>query len=151
MRINWRRGFFRTWLVLAVAWVGAIGWLEYNNQVDPFAPEVQLNGRSASQLSDYELLALYRKTLVANAPPRERILALGPRQYAIVLAPPLALLGLGVILGWIITGFRPVPQPAAGRTDWSGRTERARMHRDVPRLAGDPARLERGAAERAQR
>jgi hypothetical protein len=152
MRINWRRGFLRAWLVLAVSWIGAIGWLEYNDQIDPFAPEVQLNGRSVSQLSEYELLTLYRKSLAANASPRERILVLGPRQYAIVFAPPLALFALGAVLGWIMAGFRPVPQPAAARADWLGRTERARTSRgDVQRLAGEPARLEYRAVERAQR
>jgi hypothetical protein len=29
MKIEWQRGFFRAWLVLAVAWVGLVGWNEY--------------------------------------------------------------------------------------------------------------------------
>jgi hypothetical protein len=29
MKIEWQRGFFRAWVVLALAWVGLIGWNEY--------------------------------------------------------------------------------------------------------------------------
>ena len=32
MQVNWRRGFFRAWLVLAVAWLGLVGWYEYANK-----------------------------------------------------------------------------------------------------------------------
>jgi len=151
MRINWRRGFLRAWLVLALAWVGSTGWIEYSYQIDPFAPEVQLNGRPLSQLSGDELLAFYRKTLAANASPRERMLALGPHQYAIVFGPPFGLLALGLVLGWIIKGFRPVPESSARRPDWLGHAERARMQRDTPRLVREPAGLERSVADRAQR
>jgi hypothetical protein len=29
MKIEWRRGFFRAWAVLALAWVTLVGWNEY--------------------------------------------------------------------------------------------------------------------------
>jgi hypothetical protein len=29
MKIDWRRGFFRAWVALALAWVGFSGWNEY--------------------------------------------------------------------------------------------------------------------------
>ena len=29
MKIEWRRGFFRAWAVLALAWITLIGWNEY--------------------------------------------------------------------------------------------------------------------------
>jgi hypothetical protein len=29
MKIEWRRGFFRAWVVLALAWIGLTGWNEY--------------------------------------------------------------------------------------------------------------------------
>jgi hypothetical protein len=29
MRINWGRGFFRAWVVLALAWIGLVGWNEF--------------------------------------------------------------------------------------------------------------------------
>jgi hypothetical protein len=32
MQVNWRRGFFRAWVVVALAWVGVMGWREYTNK-----------------------------------------------------------------------------------------------------------------------
>jgi hypothetical protein len=29
MKIEWRRGFFRAWVVLALAWIALVGWKEY--------------------------------------------------------------------------------------------------------------------------
>jgi hypothetical protein len=29
MQVNWSRGFFRAWVVIALAWVGFMGWHEY--------------------------------------------------------------------------------------------------------------------------
>jgi hypothetical protein len=33
MKIEWRRGFFRVWAVLALAWIGLAGWHEYGHWV----------------------------------------------------------------------------------------------------------------------
>jgi hypothetical protein len=105
MRINWRRGFLRAWLVLAVTWIGFIGWIEYTSEVDPFT----------HQVIDPDLL---KRLNAPHSPPPgfvidkasalERVLAHEPYQYGIVLGPPLAVLALGTILGWIIKGFRQV-------------------------------------------
>jgi hypothetical protein len=32
MQVNWSRGLYRAWLVLALGWVGFIGWYEYANK-----------------------------------------------------------------------------------------------------------------------
>jgi hypothetical protein len=32
MQVNWSRGLFRAWLVLALGWVSFIGWYEYANK-----------------------------------------------------------------------------------------------------------------------
>lgn len=102
MRINWRRGFLRAWLVLAVVWIGAAGWIEYSSQVegpwtdyqkDPLVSDLKQPAQPFDPdawLRQHPEPTLWTRS-VAAAP--------------IVLGPPLIVLVLGLALGWIISGF----------------------------------------------
>ena len=56
MRTNWRRGLFRVWLVLSLAWICATGWNEYFRKpwnMDWGTPSVRTEGECWDKLAKW--------------------------------------------------------------------------------------------------
>jgi hypothetical protein len=53
MKIEWRRGFFRAWMVLALAWVALVGWKE-RDQWSNGLSYVHSNGECWDRLAKWQ-------------------------------------------------------------------------------------------------
>jgi len=80
--MNWQRGLFRLWLVASVIWVALMSLAAYQKVIIP-----RLNGASSHPIG----------TDVAHF-------------FGVALGPVVAVLALGMISGWIISGFRRDPR-----------------------------------------
>src|SRR5262245_9543453 len=101
MTLAWRRGFFRLWVALALAWVIFIGVQAFRDTSIPSLTKSCsmlrdfVDDRTGQHLGDDDVErceAVWRQKrieLVAQA-----------------LVPPLAVLIIGIIFGWIVRGFR---------------------------------------------
>jgi hypothetical protein len=110
--MNWRRGFFRLWLVAALLWLLAIGFILH---VD-IRQNVQTLSVQDCSLSEMEAEEEARRAglpegfkLVTG----EACLELHEeaKEYlgwsgALVLGPPIGVLGLGFVAFWVAGGFR---------------------------------------------
>jgi hypothetical protein len=126
--MRWGQGFFRLWLVLSLLWIGSCvfvyspvtySWLlkgrEYNVSFNKSGHSVTLD---TSRSRDERALVLRDALkLEADPPDADKILAKIDTMWAtdgdkareawlITFIPPLALLGLGFAMAWIIRGFR---------------------------------------------
>jgi hypothetical protein len=107
--IRWARGLFRLWIVLAVLWIGAVGfatWQDLNSGRPLTDEEVGiLPGTKPRPLTDDELRARpsfdFTKPDSVARPPINY-----PRMIAISLLPPGFVLLLGCALYWVFSGFR---------------------------------------------
>jgi hypothetical protein len=81
--MNLRRGFFRLWIAVAVLWVIAATWILWDHVFDPWAafPVVLPSDREA--LNYQRLYAV-----------------------ALIVVPPIALFGFGLVCFWVVRGFR---------------------------------------------
>jgi hypothetical protein len=145
MRIIWRRGLLRAWVVLACMWVAAFGWLEGSGfdwrrpvqttgecwdqfarwadarGVDPYeiflraadvAGDAEINRKNHAENSWLDAAEQQIRDCEADWPMTRRLTlwlledgsALGA-SLAWVFVPPLMLLGLGFVLGWVVRGF----------------------------------------------
>ena len=78
--MNYRRGFFRAWVLLTVLWVVGVAYVSGPD----LYPEFKLIGPPGTH------------------DPWDSLL----RSTAVAFLPPLALLALGAMLGWAFSGFR---------------------------------------------
>jgi hypothetical protein len=129
--MNWRQGFFRLWLFLSVLWIGVIGWNTYANWYAPYFnwyyPEDDCLGGGKRPLSDAEVglppdpqqEAQLPKELAkiaecrAAKPISERLAFIATSYWVnikaslpLALLPPLVLLLVGYMFGWVVKGFR---------------------------------------------
>jgi hypothetical protein len=120
--VNWRRGAFRTWVVLSAVWCGgafSIEFLQHNRAVSPnAAPQEQRappckNG--AATCNPWERDWGTRKPEVGSVvspegkiTPRLDVSVWGRMADAapLAIAPPLAVLLFGASLFWAFAGFR---------------------------------------------
>jgi hypothetical protein len=54
--VNWTRGFLRVWIVLALAWIGVVGWREYANKpwnLDWGTASIRLEGECWDKLAKW--------------------------------------------------------------------------------------------------
>ncbi len=113
--MNWKRGFLRLWIVLAVVWIAAsllamkpwreIGHLlaETPTVVIQPAPEVETeDARKARLLSHARQRAMYeRARMLKHFAPKK----LG--EFTVVaLAPPVGVFLLGWLVAWVVGGFK---------------------------------------------
>ncbi len=109
-RMSWKRGFLRLWIVFAVLWIGVGGWWE--------AKEWQ---EAREEVARQET----KKDLCKNSQDRVKCEGIAEflRSYAekqsvdtlveaaeIVFGPPLALFTIGMVIAWVIRGFRKRPE-----------------------------------------
>ena len=130
--MKWRRGFFRLWLFLSVIWVVAS---VYRQELGTFqfwrAPILEFEGPSGqkflintsknkNEITAELNAALGRESRLPSSEfEKTRAALLGVidtakqikreearRAWLATFLPPLAVLGLGLCLGWIFRGFR---------------------------------------------
>ena len=100
-RMDFKRGFLRLWLAAALLWIGAVLVIEYRDTAIPSLT------RSCSELLGFTLDETGEKLgpkAVAECDQvwrEERI-----KIASVTLGPPLACLLVGLVLAWIVTGFR---------------------------------------------
>lgn len=82
MTVRWGNGFFRIWLLVAVIWVTAAGYVAITQ------PTSSLPGNMFA-----DLIPLTPREIIERA--------------VWVFAPPLATFLIGLIVSWIIRGFIP--------------------------------------------
>jgi hypothetical protein len=132
--IHWRRGFFGLWAAFAVLWFTLAAYLWWSGTFGPgyvamlkqedcralARAAVPADPRPVRQWSDQELLEAW-KTLkrreeecfeaqrVATARDVARARQAVWERLVLLFGPPVALLGLGVTVGWILSGSAPRP------------------------------------------
>jgi hypothetical protein len=106
--MNWKRGFFRVWLVLSVCWLGfwALGIYEH---------VVERSSAAAAHAcfmakkdipppgNPFDCFDGVRGNRFADLIPLPRSIS---NYVAIALGPPIALLLLGLVTIWVSRGFR---------------------------------------------
>jgi hypothetical protein len=111
--MNWRRGLFRLWLVLSLFWVGIVAYDTYDIVLVPrqMAADAQVcveaRNKNKGLGNPADCVSNLPGGMFADLMPLEPILI--QRALAATL-PPLVLLLIGVVLGWVASGFRR-PQP----------------------------------------
>lgn len=122
--MNWRRGLFRLWVLLAALWfagtVSMVGldayrwWPNKLIKLNVGGKEVQVDETFLrlthdEQNEEVDKIAklLKRPQLLRLPPPGFAIEHPFNRQvWAAIFVPPLALLALGLCIAWILRGFR---------------------------------------------
>jgi hypothetical protein len=134
----WRRGFFRLWVVLSVLWIGLVVYLNEPKTYIRFSNPVYEVKSSDGRVRRFNLAGSQTKLaadltewMQAERPDinisefendrDELVTALKAEYQAEVdeaktawlftVLPPLALLGFGLCILWIVRGFRPRTQP----------------------------------------
>jgi hypothetical protein len=107
-----RRGFFRLWIVASLVWLGAVLTVEYRDTAIPSLT------KSCSELLDFTLDRTGEKLGPADVAKcdhvwqEERI-----RIAGITFGPPFSFLVAGLVLAWIVEGFRPAAKVAVNRSN----------------------------------
>jgi hypothetical protein len=129
----WSRGFFRLWVAFSIAWgvyivaTASIDWKNSRNWLIVSEICTQFTRRGDELLLSYELEEIIETGRQAKYPHALRVsipdviacerdnrskanlrLAwnMGVEFALILLIPPLIVLGFGLVLGWILSGFR---------------------------------------------
>jgi hypothetical protein len=90
MNIRWGRGLYRAWVVFAVVWVSATGWMTFGPDPTPLPDKSLINQYNipSIQMSDSEIF--FREA----------------KRGSWVFLPPALLLLIGLGGGWAIRGFK---------------------------------------------
>jgi hypothetical protein len=123
--MNWRRGFFRLWLVLSAGWVAGIGYLDRESLCASYSIKAWEEARRQEQKSqeDYRVcLILHPKDkcelpdfIGGNIHYENRCLPMGDdapnwdlRVEALkqMFVPPFVVLLAGLVVLWVMRGFR---------------------------------------------
>ena len=103
----WRRGLFRLWVVISVLWLivaGAFATMDWRNHQMPIEPQYCKEIEPPERVANCEKSQAEGRVEVAS---RRQI------TVAVVFAPPLVTLVLGLALWWVEIGFRPRPPDAS--------------------------------------
>jgi uncharacterized ion transporter superfamily protein YfcC len=95
---NIGRGMFRLWVVLSILWIGGMGWYQYND-----ANKVDKNSITISLSKDSELR--FDSTGISQTDEKDKQ-ELQMKRFAIVFLPPILLLLLFPVVGWLVRGFK---------------------------------------------
>lgn len=120
--MNWKTGFIRIWVVASALWIVLIGavegpsaWQQLIYQPTGTKPPECLAAKTARECADLFTKAgknpfdafdfadsvFSDQSHVANVAK-----VVGPFLYT-ALIPPLGLLALGILVAWVVSGFRP--------------------------------------------
>ena len=107
MSIRWKVGALRVWVAFALIWVFAAGWINYGPQRPgpwdmfadlPFPRSEAACKEAAAREPSVNIATCVENANIQNWRDGERI--------AWTFLPPIFVLLLGVLLGWVISGFR---------------------------------------------
>jgi hypothetical protein len=119
--IHWRRGFFRTWLLLVAFWIPASIWI----YTDIWSSARYREGDIAENPTTKEYVVLSdgdwrpcadAETSTKDAAEKQLEPCAHVKMWARLRAagwifvPPISILIIGAALGWVVIGFRPTPQ-----------------------------------------
>ncbi len=125
--MNWRKGFFRAWVVFTVLWVMAVsagayvygGWKTYHDASRELAKVNKFESASKAEKAEMRIKdpwigVTYRAIFDCGSETltqcvissRKRMWAGLKISGAIAVAVPAALLALGATLAWVFKGFR---------------------------------------------
>ena len=126
--LRWGRGFFRLWVVVSIAWAIAIAFLTYESFPPTDAPwlradidgaslsrsEIEAAKQEAWNASKADVAARYQAFLdTLDAEIRDRRFNAAMNGFLALISLPAALLIGGLLIRWILIGFRPSPKPPA--------------------------------------
>jgi len=101
MSVRWGRGLFRLWIVAALLWIGAVLTVEYRDTAIPSLT------KSCSELLSFTLDSTGAKLGPADVARCEQVWHDERIRIAgVALGLPLAALLAGLLLAWIVSGFR---------------------------------------------
>ena len=121
--MNWRRGFFRLWIAVSVLWITiSVTFVTPLVVVPAFrtlspVEEVELPDAPMSiEGFDWEKAQAIAAEMLAErqAGQQQRAIALSG---AVIAAPPVGLLLIGMAVGWIFGGFRRKDAEGPGSND----------------------------------
>lgn len=111
MAIRWKVGAFRVWAAVALIWIAGAAWINYGPQPpgpwDMFAElpfprsEAACIEAKARDARD-EVIKCVENARIQNWRDGEQI--------AWTIMPPIILLLIGLLAGWVLSGFRPNEQ-----------------------------------------
>jgi hypothetical protein len=114
--MNWKRGLFRAWLIIAVCWIAATTFLWWDDLTCSNCAVIN----EAKKLSGYEETTSVRRSdgSVVAVQTHDHAAALRAARLSIwhekgslivgmIIGPPFALILLGSAVLWIGRGFRP--------------------------------------------
>jgi len=100
--MNWHRGLWRLWIAASALWLLGVGIIAFGDKGIP-----SLTNRDCSVLLEFEIVDTNAKLGPADVARceeswRKKRIALAAEAFA----PPASVLIVGVLLGWVIRGFR---------------------------------------------
>ncbi len=98
MAKNIKRGLLRVWVLLAILWIGGMGWYQYNEAKKPAKDSITIAISKDSQFRIDEN-GISKINEEDNA-------SLQIQQISIVFLPPFLLLALFPIGAWLARGFK---------------------------------------------
>lgn len=131
--MQWARGFFRVWIIISILWIGVVVMIAkpetypllwhgskwdigtptgHQFILDASMTREQLEQTLDSALRQEEARAGHklesgiREVLLNHVDERERARDQAPQIWLITILPPIALLLLGIAIGWVLSGFR---------------------------------------------
>jgi hypothetical protein len=107
--MSWRRGLFRLWLVVSLLWIGSIAWETYENVFVPrrsaaaAAACAETRAANKSLGNPWDCYAGLKGGMFEDLTQVQPILI---QRTMVAIGPPLGLLLFGMIVGWVLAGFR---------------------------------------------
>jgi hypothetical protein len=99
--MNWRRGLFRIWIVISALWLLGTAAVAFT---DTGIPSLTKDCRELLKFEDVKTGQKLGPHEVAQCDDQWRKERM--RLIAIALGPPVTLLIVGLVLGWVRSGFR---------------------------------------------
>ncbi len=98
MSKNILSGLLRVWVLISVLWIGGMGWYQYQE-----ANKVEKNGITISLSKDSELRIDENGISQTDGEDKKE---LQMKRLGLVLLPPILLLALFPVAGWLVRGFK---------------------------------------------
>jgi hypothetical protein len=100
--MNWKKGLFRAWAVASLMWGGMMVFLLGPSSLENYRSLQSEGCKLSVDKSNIEGARSYSYEEVAGLCEPDHLWAMAKW----TLGPPFATLGLGVAVGWVISGFR---------------------------------------------
>jgi hypothetical protein len=106
--MNWTRGLIRLWLVVSILWISVVGWLAYLGGVVPRIAAAKQQACFEARKADPRLGNVFDcfdgggSPFADLVPWSNDIFTYGGWAFI----PPLVLLFIGILIKWVMAGFR---------------------------------------------